>query len=101
MGTTILGILHGFWRVPLLLIQGPISGGVFTLPFIVGFILTVIGATFLYTWIFNHARGSLLIAFLVHAGFNAASVLLALLIPARPALVGWAAATLTRPCMTH
>ncbi len=101
IGTTILAILHGFWHVPLLLIQGPISGGVFTLPFIVGFILTVIGATFLYTWIFNHARGSLLIAFLVHAGFNASSGLLALLIPAHPALSGWATAILTSPWLDN
>ncbi len=59
-------------------------------PFIVGFILTIIGATFLWTWIFNHARGSLIIAILVHAGFNASSGLLALLIPAHPSLSAWA-----------
>ena len=101
VGTTILAILHGFWHVPLLLVQGPVSGGMFSLPFIVGFILTVIAATFLFTWIFNHARGSLLIAFLIHAGFNASSGLLALLIPAHPSLSGWANAILTSPWLDN
>ena len=101
IGTTILGLLHGFWHVPLLLIQGPVSGGVFSFPFIVGFIVTVIGATYLFSWIFNHTRGSLLIAFLVHAGFNASSGLLALIIPAHSTLGSWANAILQSQWLNH
>jgi hypothetical protein len=58
----------------------------------VGWIATVIAATFLYTWIFNHTAGSLLIAILVHAGSNASSSLLSALVPSDPALSGWQAA---------
>lgn len=91
-GTLILAIMHGLWHVPVLLIPGFVSGSSFSLPFIVGWMATVIAATFLYTWIFNNTRGSLLIAILIHAGSNAASALLTELVPAEPAVSGWQAA---------
>jgi membrane protease YdiL (CAAX protease family) len=91
-GTLILATLHGLWHIPALLVPGFISGGTFSLPFIVGWIGTVVAATFLYTWIFNHTAGSLLIAIIVHAGSNASSSLLSALVPKDPALSGWQAA---------
>jgi len=91
-GTLILAILHGLWHVPVLLVPGFVSGSTFSLPFIVGWMGTVVAATFLYTWIFNHTAGSLLIAIIVHAGSNAASSLLEALVPKEPALSGWQAA---------
>jgi uncharacterized protein len=91
-GTLILAVMHGLWHVPLLLVPGFISGGTFSLPFILGWMATVLAATFLYTWIFNHTGGSLLIAILVHAGSNASSALMNALVPEDPALTGWRAA---------
>jgi hypothetical protein len=43
------------------------------LPFadLLPFILVNLLATFLYTWVYNHARGSILIAVLMHAASNA------------------------------
>jgi membrane protease YdiL (CAAX protease family) len=93
LGTLLLAVLHGLWHIPALLVPGFISASVLSLPFIVGWIATVMCATFLYSWIFNNTRGSLLIAILVHAGsFNASSSLMNALIPAHPALSGWQAA---------
>jgi membrane protease YdiL (CAAX protease family) len=91
-GTLVLATLHGLWHIPVLLVPGFVSGSSFSVPFIVGWIATVIAATFLYTWIFNHTGGSLLIAILVHAGSNASSSLLSALVPTDPALSGWQAA---------
>ena len=91
-GTLILATLHGLWHVPALLVPGFVSDSTFSLPFIVGWMATVVAATFLYTWIFNNTEGSLLIAILVHAGANAASALLSEVVPEDPALNGWQAA---------
>jgi uncharacterized protein len=91
-GTLVLAAMHGLWHVPLLLVPGFVSGSTFSLPFIVGWIATVMAATILYSWIFNHTAGSLLIAILVHAGSNASSSLLSALVPTHPALSGWQAA---------
>jgi membrane protease YdiL (CAAX protease family) len=66
----ILGTLHGLWHIPALftVLFGP-------LPFadLLPFILTNVLATVLYTWVYNHARGSILIAMLMHAASNASS----------------------------
>jgi uncharacterized protein len=94
-GTLVLALVHGLWHVPVLLVPGFVSGGSFSLPFIVGWIATVVAATFLYTWIFNHTGGSLLIAILVHAGANASSALMNALVPEEPALSGWRAVIYT------
>jgi membrane protease YdiL (CAAX protease family) len=88
-GTLILAVMHGLWHVPVLLVPGFVSGSSFSLPFILGWIATVVAATFLYTWIFNHTSGSLLIAILVHAGANASSSLMNALVPEEPLLSGW------------
>ena len=53
-------------------------------PFTVGgfatFLTVSVFATFIYTWVTNHARQSILIATLVHAGSNAATGLLTQLV---------------------
>ena len=78
LGTTILGVLHGLWHLPALFTSlfGPLP-----VSEILPFILTATAGTFIYTWIYNHTQGSLLIAVLVHASSNAASQLMARLIP--------------------
>lgn len=66
----ILGTLHGLWHIPAVftIVFGP-------LPFadLLPFILTNVFATVLYTWVYNHSRGSILIAMLMHAASNASS----------------------------
>ena len=60
------------------------------LPNYAGFLFVAIASTFLYTWIFNHTRGSVLLATLTHGFGDAAGGLVALLIPAQLVVSGWA-----------
>ena len=87
MGTVILGMLHGLWHLPVFftLVLGP-----FSFPYYVGFLIVAIAASFLYTWIFNHTKGSVLLATLTHGFGDAAGSLIALLIPAHLVVSGWA-----------
>jgi uncharacterized protein len=68
VGTLILGILWALWHLPLF------WSGVWippTIANIVMYILLIPAFTIIMTWVFNNARGSLLIAMLMHASFNA------------------------------
>jgi uncharacterized protein len=91
-GSLILGLMHGLWHLPAL---GTIMLGPFTPAQVPPFLLTAIGITFLYTWLFNRTGGSTLIVVLFHAASNAASQWLnalveqgAVVLPAS-GLVGW------------
>jgi uncharacterized protein len=66
--SAILGTLHGFWHIPAVFtaLYGPLP-----LASLLPFILTAALATVLYTWVYNHAGGSILIAMLMHAASNA------------------------------
>lgn len=88
VGSIILGTLHGLWHLPAFFTRllGP-----FSLPYYAGFLFTAIAATFLFTWIFNHTRGSVLIATLTHGFGDATTTVLVLLIPAQLVVSGWAA----------
>ena len=62
VGSVILGILWALWHLPLF------WSGVWTpptIPNIVMFILMITALTIIMTWVFNNARGSLLIAMLM------------------------------------
>jgi hypothetical protein len=54
-------------------------GNEFQWPIVVPFLLSVFGATFSLTWIFNKTKGSVLLAMLMHATVN--SVGAGLMIP--------------------
>jgi uncharacterized protein len=69
LGTIILGILWGGWHLPLFLTAWSHGGN--GLVDIVVFILTTIGTAITITWMFNHTRGSLLLAVLLHAAIDA------------------------------
>jgi membrane protease YdiL (CAAX protease family) len=69
-GSLILGLMHGLWHLPAL---GTIMLGPFTLAQVPPFLLTAIGITFIYTWLFNRTGQSTLIVVLFHAASNAAS----------------------------
>lgn len=80
-GTLILGLLHSLWHLPAFFtpVLGPFSPMGF-----LAFVITGIAGTFVYTWIFNNARQSILIAILTHAAANSSSVVLGLLIGDQP-----------------
>jgi membrane protease YdiL (CAAX protease family) len=86
LGTLILGTLHGLWHLPAFFtgLLGP-----FSFPYYISFLFVAIAATFFYTWIFNHTKGSVLIATLTH-GFGDAAAFVAVLIPAHLVVTGWA-----------
>src|SRR5918998_6927853 len=67
VGSIILGILWALWHFPLF------WSGVWTpptIPNMVMFILMITALTIIMTWVFNNAKGSLLITMLMHASFN-------------------------------
>jgi uncharacterized protein len=69
-GTLVLGTLHGLWHLPAL---GTVLLGPMRPAEVAAFLLTAVGGTFLYTWLFNRSGGSVLLAILMHAASNAAS----------------------------
>lgn len=69
-GTVILGLLWGGWHLPLFLTKWAANASGLA---IFGFILSVVGTAIVITWVFNHTRGSLLIAILLHATIDAFS----------------------------
>jgi membrane protease YdiL (CAAX protease family) len=75
-GTLLLGGLWGLWHLPQYLIPewANANGGVHASSIAV-FMLTVMAITTILTWVFNHTRGSLLLAMLVHSSVNASQVL--------------------------
>lgn len=76
-GTLILGLMHSLWHLPAFF--SPILGPFTPMGFLT-FVITGIAGTFIYTWIFNNARQSILIAVLIHTAGNGASVLLGMLL---------------------
>ena len=107
VGSVILGILWALWHLPLF------WSGVWTpptLPNIVMFILMITALTIIMTWVFNNAKGSLLITMLMHASFNTfANRIVAPLFPAAilseygllPVLVGFGATALVLIALTR
>jgi membrane protease YdiL (CAAX protease family) len=87
LGTIVLGTLHACWHLPAFFVRiGPFYP--FTLPSFAAFVLLAIAGTSIYTWIFNHARGSILIAILIHSASDTGAMLVAQL---RPAQSSWSA----------
>lgn len=70
IASLLLGSLHALWHLPALF---TINFGPLPLDNLLPFLLTAVFATFLYTWVYNHTGGSVLLAILLHASSNAAS----------------------------
>ena len=60
--SVIIGVVWTFWHVPMLTLQGvrPV--------FYLVFVPFMVGGSVLFTWIYRHTRGSLLLAVLTHVG---------------------------------
>lgn len=80
-GTLLLGLLHSLWHLPAFFT--PVLGPFVPMGFL-AFLITGTAGTFIYTWIYNNSRQSILIAILTHAAANGASALLGLLIGNQP-----------------
>jgi membrane protease YdiL (CAAX protease family) len=79
VGTLILGPLWALWHLPLFLTPW----NVLTTSNVVVFVLATTCFAIMYTWVFNNTKGSVLMAILIHASFNASVTgILAPLFPA-------------------
>ena len=76
LGTLMLGVLWALWHLPLFLFD-PGYGGAGTgfagilFPYAT-FIVGTLALTVIFTWVFNNARGSLLLVMLLHASYDTA-----------------------------
>jgi CAAX protease family protein len=59
----ILAPIWGIWHLPLM-------GNEFPWPIVLAFLLSLFGATFMLTWLFNRTNGSVLLPMLFHATVN-------------------------------
>jgi len=75
-GSLILGTLHGLWHLPAYFIRGAILDGPFDPIQFAANTCSIIALTCIWTWLFNHANGSVLFAMFVHGASNAASGLI-------------------------
>lgn len=102
-GTLLLGLLWTCWHLPDFLTSAQGGGpGVPVNTLLVNFglfLLLVTAIAVVFTWVFNHTGGSLLLAILAHAGVNTPQVALVPLFPAvntmvlnTAALIGFGAA---------
>jgi membrane protease YdiL (CAAX protease family) len=86
LASVVVSFMHALWHLPVfMLVSGPIALGPFNLP---GFALNIavsLAIAIPLTWIFNHAKGSILIAVLFHASLNATPAWMSALIPSYPA----------------
>ncbi|MFN8422647.1 MAG: CPBP family intramembrane glutamic endopeptidase [Anaerolineae bacterium] len=83
----ILGLVHGLWHLPAFFVAGAL--GPYAPPRFAAFVLAGIAGTLVYTWIFNHAGGSILLLTVTHAASNAASAFIGrYLVPHDPDLHG-------------
>jgi uncharacterized protein len=62
LASIILGLLWGLWHLPLFLTQGDSRASVSLGWWLAGIVL----APIIYTWVYNHTQGSLLIVLLLH-----------------------------------
>jgi membrane protease YdiL (CAAX protease family) len=89
VGSVLLGVLWGLWHLPLFVFvpdynsagRGPAG---IALTFLAFAMAGTVGQSLLLTWLFNHTRGSVLLAVLAHASLNAGWLFVA---PSRPASI--------------
>lgn len=78
VASLVLSVLWACWHLPAFLIPGtPYYAQIQQVPFAVTFPLflaQIVPFTILFTWMYNHTNGSLLLAFFLHAANNAAAM---------------------------
>ena len=66
IATLIVGLLWSLWHLPLFLIKGHPMSTIPVLPSLIG----IITNAFIYTWLYNSSKGSLLIVSIFHVSLN-------------------------------
>ena len=84
VGSLILGVLHAIWHLPVYFVPGMMTAGPFDPIVFVANSCAIIAATFVWTWLFNNGRGSILFAMLVHSVSNASAAYVTQLVSALP-----------------
>jgi uncharacterized protein len=70
-----VGFLHALWHLPMyVLVRGPNAAGPWNTGAVLTNTLVIMVFTIFWSWVFNRARGSILIAVLLHASVNATPV---------------------------
>jgi uncharacterized protein len=64
LSTLIVGTLWGLWHLPLIFLAGPMS----EFPFV--WFISIVADAFMYTWIYNSTKGSILLVALFHGSGN-------------------------------
>jgi membrane protease YdiL (CAAX protease family) len=67
--TLLIGLLWGGWHLPLFLTDWSDPAG--SVPVVCEFIFLTMASSIIITWVLNHTQGSILIAILLHATFDA------------------------------
>jgi uncharacterized protein len=81
----LVGFLHGVWHLPVfILVTGPAALGPFDLGNFLQNTAMIMTLTIIWTWIFNGAQQSILIASLMHAALNATQAWIGTLLPNQP-----------------
>ncbi|MGB3638899.1 MAG: type II CAAX endopeptidase family protein [Rivularia sp. (in: cyanobacteria)] len=62
--TLTVGMLWGLWHLPLIFLAGPMS----EYPFL--WFISIVADAFVYTWIYNSTKGSILVVALFHGSLN-------------------------------
>jgi membrane protease YdiL (CAAX protease family) len=68
--SVILGTLWSSWHLPLIWIKGSYQESQSPLTYILVFTVTILPISVLFTWIYNHTKGSLFLASVFHASIN-------------------------------
>ena len=68
--SVILGILWSLWHLPLVWVKGAYQESQSPWTYILVFTVTILPISILFTWLYNHTTGSLLLASLFHASIN-------------------------------
>ena len=85
----LVGFAHGVWHLPVfLLVEGPAAMGPLHPWVFARNTLDIMLITIIWTWLFNRAQGSILIASLSHAAWNATQAWIGAMVPNLPKQVG-------------
>lgn len=66
----VLGVLWSLWHLPLVWVAGSYQQSDSPLEYMIVFTVTILPVSIIFTWLYNHTNGSLLLASLFHAAIN-------------------------------